>query len=284
MKNAFFSLFFLFSAIAATSQKAKSQTPTPYLTSKDTVVFTIDEAGEKIVEHTVRAKQTLFSTARFYGLSLEELYEYNPEFREDPSLKIGHVIRIPMPNSAILRYKKADTKIKNYAPLVYRVRAGETLFNLCKRQFRMPVDSVKQRNRLKTNDLKVGQKLHMGWLSVDGIKAEERAAKKTPTAKTLKDMFEKETKGKKTKFGQGTAFWQKDSNERGDLYALHRTAKIGSILFVVNSANNKSGHAKVIGRIPDSYEKNTEIILSPAAAKAIGAMDARFLVQLKFLE
>ena len=48
--------------------------------------------------------------------------------------------------------------------------------------------------------------------------------------------------------------------------------------------NGKIVYAKVIGRVPTSSEKNTEIVLSPAAAKAVHALDARFLVNIKFIE
>ena len=189
----------------------------------------------------------------------------------------------PLPNTAILRYKTKGFDSKKYAPLVYRVRPKETLFNLCKRQFKMSVDSIVKRNRLKTTDLHIGQLILMGWISTDGIRADDRGGKPSPDS-SLKTEFEKSKKSGKATSGHGTAFFQKDSNEKGDLYVLHRTAKIGSIMQIMNAATNKTVHAKVIGRIPDSYEANTEIIVSPAAAKAVKAMDSRFLVQIKFFE
>ena len=55
------------------------------LTHKDSLFLSVAE-GKKFLLHPVKAKQTLFSIARYYGLSLEELFEYNTHFRTDPTV------------------------------------------------------------------------------------------------------------------------------------------------------------------------------------------------------
>lgn len=265
---------------------AAAQKTTPLtvgLTTKDSVFFTINSDGEKILQHVVKPKQTLFSMGKFYGIGLEELYNYNPEFRTSPDLSIGQIVKIPIPNAAISRYKGDGFDAKKSAKLFYTVKSGETLFNLCKRQFRMPVDSIIKRNKLASTTITVGQILHMGWISTDGIKAADRGGKVAEPS-SLKGDFEKNAKKLKVKTASGTALWQKDANEKGDFYVLHRTAKIGTSMHVTNAANGKIVYAKVIGRVPTSSEKNTEIVLSPAAAKAVNALDARFLVNIKYVE
>ncbi len=265
----------------AAAQKAAPLTVS--LTPKDSVFFTITEGGEKILQHHVKPKQTLFSMGKFYGMSLEEIYTYNPVFRTSPDLAIGQTVLVPIPNAAIMRYKTKELDPKKSAKLYYQVKSGETLFNLCKRQFRMPVDTIVKRNKLSGTTITVGQIIHMGWISTSGILAADRGGKVVPSS-SLKTDFDKAAKKSKAKTASGTALWQKDSNEKMDLYVLHRSAKIGSTMLVTNAANNKTVYAKVSGRMPTSSEKNTEIILSPAAAKAIKALDARFLVNIKFVE
>jgi hypothetical protein len=54
-----------------------------YLNFKDTIFITIGNYQEKIFEHHIAPKQTLYSLAKFYGLSLTEVYYYNPELNSD---------------------------------------------------------------------------------------------------------------------------------------------------------------------------------------------------------
>jgi LysM repeat protein len=280
MRNFFLTTLTLFSTLLFAQKPAAL---TVSLTSKDTVFFTIDDKSEKIIQHVVKPKQTLFSMAKFYGMSLEELYKYNPDFQTNPSLAIGQIVNVPLPNLSIERYKKKGFDAKTHVQLMYRVKQGETLFNLCKREFHMPVDSIVKRNKLTSNSLQIGQLLVMGWISTNGISAADRGGK--PIAvESLKGQFEEKKKKIKPVSESGTAYFQKDSNEKGDLYVLHRSAKIGSTMLVKNAANGKTTYAKVIGRVPESYEKNTEIIVSPATAKAVKALDARFLVQITYFE
>jgi hypothetical protein len=53
-----------------------------YLLPTDTVILSIEQYGEKIFTHRLEKKQTLYSLAHFYGLSVEELYYYNPGLKE----------------------------------------------------------------------------------------------------------------------------------------------------------------------------------------------------------
>ncbi|MBK6995241.1 MAG: LysM peptidoglycan-binding domain-containing protein [Lewinellaceae bacterium] len=50
----------------------------------------------------------MFSISRYYNIGLEELFEYNPDFRNDPTLRIGARVKIPIPNKAIKRYKSSS--------------------------------------------------------------------------------------------------------------------------------------------------------------------------------
>jgi hypothetical protein len=146
------------------------------------------------------------------------------------------------------------------------------------------VDSVLARNRLKNNNIRPGQRLHMGWMGVEGVHADWRPNNASPESDALKSRFANEKKGKNEFTAQGVCFWPKDSKEKGALYALHREAAIGSIIMVNNPMNNRNVYAKVIGRIPEGYERNIEVILSPSAAEKLAARDPRFFVKTKYLK
>ncbi len=260
----------------------KPSTPT-LLTSKDTLYLTIQE-GQKIVHHRVKAKQTLFSLAKYYCLSLEELYEFNPRFQTDPILQKGELVAIPTPNIAIKRYKRKDFKTAQNAPLCYVVQPGDNMFQICRRHFEMPVDSIKERNKLKKNTIIPGQLLHVGWIGTEGYKLEWRKDRKPTASDALKAKYDEQRVKYKEVSSQGICHWIKDNSEIGDLYALHREAAIGTSISVTNPANKVTVFAKVIGRIPDNIANNAEVIVSPAAAQKLGAKNTDFMTRVRFLK
>jgi LysM repeat protein len=261
----------------------ESAEPLWLINSRDSLLLKVED-GKKFILHPVKAKQTLFSISRFYSLSLEDLVEFNPAFKTDPSLKTGARVKIPIPNKAIRRYKGKTFKPAEYASIYYIVQPGDNLYQISKRYFDMPIDSVAKRNKLKNNSIKPGQRLHVGWMGTEGIHPDWRAVKPATESSALKERFVQEKKGRKEMDTQGVCFWQKDSKEKGDLYALHRDAAIGTIISVNNPMSGRTVYAKVISRIPDGYERNIEVILSPEAARKIGALDPKFFVKVKYLK
>ncbi len=265
------------------SQSAPKELTSPLLTHKDSLFLTVAE-GKKFLHHPVKPKQTLFSLARYYGLSLEELYEYNSAFRTDPTLHIGSRVKIPVPNRAIKRYKTSTFVHSKNVPVYYIVQPGDNLYQICKRNFGMPVDSIVLRNKLKNNNIHPGQLLLVAWMGIDGVPAEWRPVRVFTKNDAMKTRYEEEKKRHREGISQGVCFWQKDSKEKGDLYAMHREAGIGTIMAVTNPMGGRTVYAKVIGRIPSGYESNVEVILSPEAARTLGARDPRFFVKVKFLK
>jgi LysM repeat protein len=265
------------------AQTETKEQPVHYLSHRDTLLLTVVD-GKKIIYHTIKPKQTLFSLAKFYSLTLEELYDLNPVFRTDPVLHTGDRVKISVPNKAIRRYKGNKFVTWKSTPIFYVVQNGDNLFQICKRYFGMPVDSIVQRNRLKDHNIHPGQLLHMGWMNTDGIPPDWRPQRAVTPSDVLRGQFDQEKERRKEVVSQGVCFWQKDSKEDSDLYALHREAVIGSVIAVTNPMGPRTVFAKVIGRIPEGYERNIECILSPGAARKIGARDPRFFVKVRYLK
>ncbi|MBV6442081.1 MAG: LysM peptidoglycan-binding domain-containing protein [Haliscomenobacteraceae bacterium CHB4] len=274
---------FIGSAIAQTTPKGTLPPPTPLLTSRDTLFLSVAN-GKKFVQHPVKAKQTLYSVARYYSLSLEELYEYNPTLRTDPSVQVGMRLKIPLPNMAIKRYKTKKFVASKNVPIYYKVQEGDNLYQICKRTFDMPVDSIAKRNNLKNSSIRPGQLLLVAWMGTEGVLPEWRPVRQYTASDALKAKYDEAKLKRREVDSQGVCFWQKDSKEKGDLYALHREAAIGTPICVINPMGGRSVYAKVIGRIPEGYERNIEVVLSPEAARNIGARDPKFFVKVKFLK
>lgn len=279
-----FALFWLVihSAILAQSEPKETK-QTPLLTAKDSLFLTVKN-GKKIVSHPVKAKQTLFAIARYYSLTIEEIYEYNPQLRSDPTLQAGSQVKIPIPNMAIKRYKTKNFVASKNTPIYYKVQEGDNLYQICKRYFDMPVDSIAKRNKLKTSSLRPGQLLLVAWMGTEGVLPEWRPAQQYTGSDALKAKYEEAKTKRKEAESQGVCFWQKDSKEKGDLYALHREAAIGTPICITNPMGGRSVYANVIGRIPEGYESNIEVVISPEAARNIGARDPKFFVKVKFLK
>ena len=188
------SFFAFLSAISA--QKDSKETQTALLSAKDTLLLKVTN-GKKLVMHPVKAKQTFYSISKYYSLSLEELYEHNPQFRSDPTLRVGSQVKIPIPNLAIKRYKTKKFTTSQNVPIYYVVQEGDNLYQICKRNFGMEVDSVIKRNKLKGTAIKPGQYLLVAWMGTEGVKQEWRPAKQSAQSSARKTQYGQEKTNKK---------------------------------------------------------------------------------------
>lgn len=257
-----------------------------YLTLEDTIFLDISHYQEKIFHHYIAPKQTLYSLSKFYGMSMEEVYFYNPNIQAE-GVSIGQAIRIPIPNKSIIRYQIPGLDYSRKIPVCYKIKKGDTIYRLAKTIFQMPVDTVMVRNQLTNFDLTIGQVLQLGWMSTDGIPEAHRRFRGHPIWKKNESMRRKYDNNKQVKKEyqqRGVAYWQKQSSAKGEeMFALHRKAPINSIIAVTNPMKNRTVFVRVIGRIPESvYGDNVVTVLSPTAAKMLGAKDAKFYVKVRY--
>lgn len=280
MKN----VFFLISVMICCGEMLFAQS---YINARDSVFLTVNEFQEKIILHRLEAKQTIYSLGKYYGLKVNEVYYYNPEINgKNP--KVGQIVKIPIPNRAIVRERDNNFIPRNHIPLYYRVQKGEGLSKVAGGYFNMNSDTLFKRNKIKGNELKPGQVIQIGWLGLNGIPVGIRDAKGAAVMKTLSDLktkYQEESVGKVLVSKSGVAFWQKDSKLKGDLYALHRECAENGVVAIHNPAKKKTIYAKVIGTIPaGAYDSNIEVIVSPKVAKILGAVDGRFYVKINYFK
>ena len=106
----------------------------------------VGETGDYIV-YTVQPGDSLYSIAREYGLTVDELIDYNN--LSSTNLSINQQILIP---------KKTET-----APgetNTYTVKSGDTLYSIA-RQFNTTINELMTLNNLTTSVLSVGQTLRI---------------------------------------------------------------------------------------------------------------------------
>jgi len=99
--------------------------------------------------YTVKQGDTLYSIARKYGTTVDEIKRLN--YFKDNNLTVGSVIRIPETYT-----KEEDMVPPNYTN--YTVKKGDTLYSIAKNNG-ISVDTLKQDNALTDNNLTVGSVL-----------------------------------------------------------------------------------------------------------------------------
>lgn len=247
---------------------------TAYLTPQDTVFIHLNYRGQKLLQHRLEKGQTLYSLAKFYGLSMDMVYDYNPHLSPKKMIPLRTEITIPIPNKAIIRRLGARTDTSKLIPICYRVKRGDTVYGVAKRALKMPVEEFMNNNNLSSYSLEVGQILRVGWMRTTPIPKSWQINAEQGGIHGInaihKSTFLRKTYGKKTKHKNGKAQWNKDDNIKlSGLYCLHKEAPTGSIIRIENAVSSNVVYAKVLGKIPMNYEPHVIVVVSRDVAKAL---------------
>ena len=124
-------------------------------------------------------------------------------------------------------------------------------------------------------------------LKKDSLNAEEAVIDTVDVAKKNELFTKKDTLQKVRIFRsqKGIAMWNKNSVDKENLYAMHKTAKINSLIEIYNPLLKRKAFAKVIGHIaPGLYPNDISLIITPRVAESLGMKDKRFRVEMKFYE
>lgn len=247
--------------------------------------------------HTVQASETLFGIARQYGVSVDQIKQWNN--LKGNSLSVNQQLKILNPGTGDDRETTAPSG------KLHIVNQGETLYSIS-RMYNVSPAEIKRWNQLSSNEIQVGQELIVqnpgkgatkdkmvitNELKIDRKTSddnkitpeEKRIEAKVPVEIKPEKRIEKEGEFKKV-VEKGMAEVIDGSGTTKKYLAMHRTAPIGTIMQVKNEMNNLTVFVRVIGKLPDTGENtNVTIRISKTAYDRLGALDKRFPVEISYI-
>ncbi len=270
--------------------------------------------------HVVLPGETLYSIAKKYNVSVDELKKANPKAASS-GLSIGDEITVPSKSAVAEKPKPTTEQVTtqtNPTLTAHKVAAGETLYSISKK-YNVPVADLKKFNPGVESGLKVGQSLALTAAAAASVKPDEVIAAETKIKETLpKETVKKDTQDvvapapidtvltsdqeKEKKYLDSmsnikvvpngefkkvteTGFAEMIEGGESDKYlALHKTAPVGTIIQVINDANNQRIFVRVIGKLP-ANGMNDKVVLkiSKKAYTRLAGVDKKIPVTLSYI-
>lgn len=190
---------------------------------------------EEIYYHKVASKQTIYSIAKQYGITADELIRLNPELAN--GLNTGQVLKIPVRLTKAGEQPAGVQEAKDEASdyLVHQVVAGETLFSL-EHRYGLTHEEMLKHNPELQDGLKTGMKLKIPKKAA-GLSAEPAAAPQ----KFIKYQVEKG----ETLFSLSSRFGVEVSElKKANPSLLSRSLETGEVLLIPQNSpakNNPGG-------------------------------------------
>jgi LysM repeat protein len=259
--------------------------------------------------HTVQASETLFSVAQRYGLTVDELKQWNSI--SGNTIAVGQVLIVGKDDSSLASSAVNGDKRRR----MHTVMQSETLYSIS-RQYGVSTDQLMEWNKLVDSSLKIGQVLVVGMevseeavepgntsmlpttaaagevLSDEPETSSESAAE--PQAEVVEAAEQVNTTAEGLSEGispptqkvvqNGLAEVIDDTQNTKKYLALHREAPVGTIMQVKNEMNNQTVFVRVVGPIQPTGDNGKVILkLSRKAFDRLGAVDDRFPVELSYI-
>jgi LysM repeat protein len=133
-------------------------------------------AQEKIINHTVVAKESYSSIGRLYNINGRELANYN-KLDYEKGLAIGQVLKVPVKKDVVVNPPAAKPEVVQTKPVVatptnnlpksegaifHTVAAKETLYGVSKK-YNVTIADIKKWNNLTVDALNVGANIIVGY-------------------------------------------------------------------------------------------------------------------------
>lgn len=224
--------------------------------------------------HKVAPKETLFSIAKMYEVSVEELKKWNN--LAGNTLSAGQELIVKAPEAKTISspdYKKLKG--------VHVVTEKETLFSIAK-AYGASLQQLREWNNLTTDEVKTGQPLfvlppmYLPENTTEPVRQADQPVKQTPVRQEVK--ISESVIGSEEVHETGVAEVMAGTEGGRKYLALHKTAKVGTIIKVRNEAAQREVFVRITGTL--DLPSEAIIKISRSAYDRLGATDSKFKVEL----
>lgn len=137
-------------------------------TAQTNIAIAATPTNSKKYFHTVRKGQTIYKVAAQYGVDVSEVRKWNKlrgtKLQTGQKLIVYKSQQVNQPISNVVA-QRTNQPIKPKSTVkskIHYVQQGDTLWNIAQKYEGVSVERIKKLNRLKSNELKIGQKLILG--------------------------------------------------------------------------------------------------------------------------
>jgi LysM repeat protein len=236
-------------------------TPAPSVTNTiGAKTFVVDANGNKI--HRVAAKQTLFSIARLYQVTTEDLIKWNKLTSNE--LNIGDDLVVGVgnkPTKAPQYVQETDDDVDKIKPATSEPVGVVNATPLPTEPITRTPAPVTPRNQPVVT---------------------ASTAPTTPASPVERTVTGSGSISKVTE--NGMAEMLENRSENNKYLALHKTAPIGTILQVKNVSNGQSVYVRVIGKLEPTAANDKVIVkISNRAYQKLDAANSQFRVEVSYM-
>lgn len=239
---------------------------------------TIDAANVVIKKNTLALKPKTGTTA-----TLSTPANTTELLVADKPITKGSITK-SLPTDSIKTGSITDSiALDKLKPVKHIVVSGENLVSIA-RLYNQSLNSLKAWNKLSSFDIKPAQELIIAWILP---KDEAVTTAKPKTAKERLNDYPSQYMAMandstgKYKSGRGSGVATSFDDGGGyNMFCLHRTAPVQSVVRITNSVNNRSVYLKVIGVLPNTVQnEDIEVNITSSAAQKLNMRDERSLVK-----
>lgn len=212
--------------------------------------------------HTVAEKETLFSIARQYGVSVDDLKEWNNLSGNE--LKIGQVLYVAQPQRNQTSIAKEETAPKKETEVKVETQTAKSTEPTEK-----PVEKKSETGAVADVSIQPQQPV------------QQQKTVEQPPVTTIRISESVQNSDEIREVGLAELIEGTEGNRK--YLALHRTAPVGTILKVRNEMNNREVFVRVMGKLPDTNLTNKVLIrISKSAYDRLGAVEPQFRVEVTY--
>ncbi len=139
--------------------------------------------AQKVIKHTVVAKESYSSIGRLYNINGRELADYN-NLDYTVGLSIGQILKVPVKDNTTIPTPTPVAKTpvqQTNQPIYHTLKQGESLYQLSRTYAPSTVDNIRKWNNLTSDNLILGDRLIVGYSKENVTRKTEIEVEDTPS-------------------------------------------------------------------------------------------------------